>query len=140
MKKGALKYWVKFMKIINPVKVSKPVTFRDFPRVWKESWRIKFIMMKPFEGKYPQASSISHCQIEEKDPLRFFVLGNSWHVFEGTPMKLKKFFGWPRARTIINPKIINHERKVMSMKEGCMSWEQQESKARKMSREVESWA
>lgn len=72
--------------------------------------------MSPFEGRYPFASSISHCQIEGNDPLRFFVVDQ-----EGNYIKLKKFFGFPRARTIINPVIISHGKKKVKQKEGCMS-------------------
>ena len=80
--------------------------------------------MTPFEGRYPQASSISHCQFEAEDPLRFFVLSNVGHYFEGAPVKvkLKKFFGWPRARTIINPEIVWHSEDRIKSVEGCMSY------------------
>lgn len=112
------------MKIIVPSKTSRPVEFnlKDIWRVIKDSWRIKWAMLSPFPGKYPVASSISHCQMEENDPLRFFVLGNSWHVFEGNPVKLKKFFGFPWPRTIINPEIIAHGKSEIKSREGCMGF------------------
>lgn len=110
------------MNIIVPNKPSRSVRWTDLPRVFRDSWRIKVAMMKPFPGRYPKASSISHCQIEAEDPLRFFVLGDSWHVFEGSPMKLKKFFGFPWARTIINPDIIEGHGQRVKSQEGCMSF------------------
>lgn len=110
------------LKIIIPTQKSRPVRFSDLWRVFVDSWRIKWRMLFIFEGKYPTASSISHCQITNKDPLRFFVLGDSWHTFEGRPMKLKKYFGWPRARTIINPLIIGHGNVMIKGKEACMSF------------------
>ena len=110
------------MNIIVPTKQSRAVKFSDLWRVFIDSWRIKWAMMTPFEGKYPVASSISHCQIEHDDPLRFFVLGNSWHVFEGKPAKLKKFFGFGWPRTIINPVIVSTGNKKVKSKEACMSF------------------
>ena len=105
-----------------PVEKSREVTLRDLPRLIAESWRIKFAMMKPFPGRWPSASSISHSQVCGVDPLRFFVVGNSWHVFDGSPMRLKRFFGFPWARTIWNPVIVGHGNEVMRTKEACMSF------------------
>lgn len=124
------------MKIITPEKKSYPVTLKDLPKVFWDSLRIKWAMRKPFPGRYPWASSVSHCQIEAKRPLRFFVVDREGGISEaGTRIpqtgigknkkrliqatKLKKYFG---ARTIINPEIIETSKSFMKMKEACMSF------------------
>ena len=89
-------------------------------------------MTGTFPGRWPNASAISHCQIEQEDPLRFFVLGNSWHNFENRPAKLSSYFGWPRARIIINPVIIETGDSVIKSEEGCYSSPKQ--KTRKVNR------
>jgi len=104
------------LKIIQPTKKSEPVRFKDIIKVLIDSLRIKWAMMNPFDGRYPVASSIAHCQIEATNPLRFFVLGRAWHLAAGKPYKLKRFFGFPWPRTIINPEIIWHgEDKIKSI-------------------------
>ena len=118
------------LKIIKLIKKSRPVKFKDIFRVLIDSWKIKWLMRMPFEGRFPNASSISHCQLEgtQNDPLRFFVLGNDIHLFRDSrgqvkykPIKLKKYFGFPYPRTIINPEIIWHNEKLIKSREGCMS-------------------
>ena len=118
------------LKIIKPTKKSRPVKFKDIFRVLIDSWKIKWLMMRPFQGRFPNASSISHCQLKgtQNDPLRFFVLGNDIHLFRDNkgqvkykPIKLKKYFGFPWPRTIINPEIIWHNEKLIKSREGCMS-------------------
>lgn len=109
-------------KFITPTTVSRPVafTFNDIWRVWITSWKIKWAMLSPFEGKYPYASSISHSQIEPNDPLRFFVVD-----LEGNFINLGRFFGWKflSARTIINPEIISKGNETQYIREGCMSFQ-----------------
>ena len=118
------------LKIIKLIKKSRPVKFKDIFRVLIDSWKIKWLMRMPFEGRFPNASSISHCQLEgtQNDPLKFFVLGNDIHLFRDSrgqvkykPIKLKKYFGFPYPRTIINPEIIWHNEKLIKSREGCMS-------------------
>lgn len=110
------------LELIIPTQKSRPVELKDLWRVIVDSTRIKWRMLFLFEGRFPTASSISHCQITIADPLRFFVLGNSWHAFESRPMKLKKYFGWPRARTIINPLILDHGNVIIKNMEVCLSF------------------
>lgn len=107
------------MNIIIPTKPSRAVTFTDIPKVLWDSIKIKWAMLSPFPGKYPFAASISHCQIEPKDPLRFFVVDK-----EGNHIKLGKFFGWKllSVRTIMNPEIIDTGKVTMYQREGCMSF------------------
>ena len=114
--------WIHMLKFIKPKKESRSVQLKDIWRVFKDSLKIKFAMMKPLPGRWPNASSISHCQITDKDPLRFFVIGNSWHLFENRPVKLKKYFGWPYVRTIMNPKIISIGNVSYKSREGCFSF------------------
>ena len=68
----------------------------DLWNVIKDSWRIKLAMLSPFPGKYERAASISHCQIEANDPLRFFVVDREfgWKFGFGKLLPL---------RTIIKP-------------------------------------
>ena len=133
------------MKIIIPIKKSRPArfTFKDIWRIIIDSWKIKWAMRRPFAGRFPFASSISHCQIELNDPLRFFVVDKEGGMNEqgvrlkqGT--KLKRYFG---ARTIINPEIIGHGEATIKSREGCMSFP--DGKIRKIKRwetvEVKYW-
>lgn len=108
----------------------------DLPRVLCDSLKIKWAMFKPLPGKWPNASSISHCQIEEKDPLRFFVLGNGWHLFENRPVRLSRYFGFPWVRTIMNPEIIGHGQALFHNREGCFSYQ---DKTRKIKRFETIW-
>ena len=116
------------LKIINPTKKSRFVKLTDLPKVFWESFKIKWAMRTPFEGKYPFAASISHCQVEAEDPLRFFVVDREGGTYEKDkkgnikPLRyaypLKKWFG---ARTIINPVPVGHGKEIISSMEGCMS-------------------
>ena len=86
-------------------------------------------MRTPFEGKFPFAASISHCQIADNDPLRFFVVDKEGGTYTKdrkgnfSPLRhsfpLKKWFG---ARTIINPRIVGHGEETLRSLEGCMSY------------------
>jgi len=105
------------LRVIIPKKPSRPVRLTDLARVWKDSSRIKLAMMNPFPGRYPVAFSIAHPQIEESDPLRFFVVGNA-RFADGK--KLKWYFGG--MRTIINPQIIWKSETTTRYKEACMSF------------------
>lgn len=102
------------LKIIIPDKPSRPVKFWDLWRVLKDSMRIKFAMLSPFPGRYEKAASISHCQIEASNPLRFFVVDKQFGWYYGN--KLLKI------RTIINPKIVSTHGLMLKSKEGCMSY------------------
>lgn len=103
------------LKTIVPTKSSREVEFCDLWKVMKDAVRIKLAMLHPFPGKYERAASISHCQIEADDPLRFFVIDKDFGWF----------FGWGKilpARVIINPKIISHGTQHQHIREGCMSY------------------
>lgn len=115
---------------------------KDIWRVIKDSIRIKLAMRKPFEGRYPFASSISHCQIESEEPLRFFVVDKEGGISErGVRLKqatrLSKYFG---ARTIINPVIILHGKNIIEHKEACMSIDDKPRKVKRWENiEMEYW-
>ena len=104
------------LRVIIPNKPSRRVHFNlaDFKRIAKDAFRIKMAMRSPFPGRYPLAASISHCQIAEQDPLRFFVV-NKWGN-----QKLKWYFGG--MRTIINPEITWTGKASTRNREGCMSF------------------
>ena len=128
------------LKIINPTQKSRPVRIWDIPRVIRDSIKIKIAMLRPFDGRFPFAASISHCQIEPDDPLRFFVVDKEGGIYNKDkrgnikPLRyaipLKKWF---RARTIINPAIIKRGEEIISSIEGCMSEEN------KKKRRIKRW-
>lgn len=110
------------LKFVVPQERSRKAGLRDIPRVVWWSWKIKWAMRWPFPGMFPWASSISHCQVTDKDPLRFFVVdkegGVSEHGVLKYSTKLRRYFG---ARVIINPEIVSHGKTEMQVREGCMS-------------------
>jgi peptide deformylase len=59
-------------------------------------------------GKYSGISALAHSQIEDKDPLRFFV--------------------FPKGLVIINPVITAHTKAPIFKTEGCMSYPDEEAK------------
>ena len=116
------------LNLIIPIKKSRPakLNWRDIYVIIRDSCRIKRAMRRPFPGRYPYASSISHCQLKsaQNDPLRFFVVDREGGMREeGVRLrqatKLKRYFG---ARTIINPEIIGHGKETVMSKEGCMGF------------------
>lgn len=111
---GAVESLNEGLKIIVPTKESRSVRFTDLWRVFKDSLRIKLAMLSPFPGKYEKAASISHCQIEANDPLRFFVVAPQFGWYYGN-----RLF---KVRTIINPRIISTGGMLLKSKEGCMSF------------------
>lgn len=112
------------MNLIIPSQTSREVTWKDLPRVLWDSLCIKLAMRRPFEGRFPYASSIAHCQITDKDPLRFFVTGieggmtRNGILLRRTATKLSKYFG---ARIIMNPVIVSVSGKELPVQEACMS-------------------
>ena len=137
MREGVLSKIDKGFTIVIPEKPSREIKLSDIFRVFIDSWRIKLAMLSPFPGHYPKAASISHCQIDGKDPLRFFVL-DKWEIERGAGggwnrktqrhssggMKFGWYFGSRLlpVRTIINPEIIEHSAEAFQSREGCMSF------------------
>ena len=80
---------------------SRWVTTSDLPMVLADGLDMVAMCNLP-RGKYGGGAAIAHSQIEDKDPLRFFVLSN------GT--------------VIVNPIIINHTKSIIERVEGCLSF------------------
>lgn len=114
LNKGILESASEGLNVIIPTKESRPVRFKDLWRVLKDGARIKLAMLRPFPGKYEKAASVSHCQIEGNDPLRFFVVDRNWGWHYGNKLL--------PIRTVINPKIVWHGAMEIKSKEGCMSY------------------
>lgn len=81
-------------------KKSRWVNEKDINRVVEEGQILLTLCTIP-RGMYNNISAIAHSQIDDKDPLRFFVLID--------------------GRVIINPKIINHTKVPVESNEGCLS-------------------
>lgn len=82
-------------------KKSRWVTEADLDRVVADGKDLVAMCNLP-RGKYSGIAALAHSQIEEKDPLRFFIL--------------------PNGMVIINPVIIDHTKVPVFKSEGCMSY------------------
>ncbi len=82
-------------------KISREVKAKDMPRVL-EDMQIMYALCHAPAGYYRQAHAIAHSQINDKDPLRFFVIQDQ--------------------RVIINPKIIRSTKVGTLKDEGCMTF------------------
>lgn len=80
---------------------SRWVTLSDVPLIIKEA-KILLALCNLTFGDYTNIPALAHTQINDKDPLRFFVL-NSGVI-------------------IINPIIINHTKVPVLLIEGCISY------------------
>lgn len=80
---------------------SKWVTDADIPKVLADGKDLVAMCNLP-RGKYSGISALAHSQMDDKDPLRFFVL--------------------PTGMVIINPVIVNHTNTIIPKAEGCMSF------------------
>lgn len=82
-------------------KIARVVTEDDVKTVMKDATNmVKLSRMG--RGYYQNAAAIAHPQINDKDPLRFFVLKDGF--------------------LIVNPEIIEHTRHTIDSQEGCMSF------------------
>lgn len=82
-------------------KQSRIVTEEDIDRVMKEG-EVMLILCNIPRGMYGNISAIAHPQIDDNDPLRFFILSS--------------------GMIIINPVIINHTKTPVFKREGCCSF------------------
>jgi peptide deformylase len=82
-------------------KKSRWVTKKDLQEVVADGKDLVAMCRIP-RGKYSGISALAHPQIDDKDPLRFFVL--------------------PNGMVIINPVITGHTKVPVSKDEGCMSF------------------
>lgn len=80
---------------------SRWVTVADLPRVVSDGKDLVAMCNIP-RGKYSGISALAHPQIDDKDPLRFFVL--------------------PNGMVVINPVITNNTKAPLFKEEGCMSF------------------
>lgn len=98
-------------KIINPHKVmSNEVTKHDVKRVYQEALKM-YPLLNKRHGFYNKHFAISHQQITDKYPLRFFVVND----------RMDEFKGWESA-IILNPIIVRHTENTIDSKEACMSF------------------
>jgi len=89
-------------KLVKPHnKVSRDVTQDDVARL-SEDGKILFNLCYTQVGLYPGAYAMHHSQIDDQDPLNYFVTAN--------------------REIIINPKIIRHTKTPVDSKEGCMTF------------------
>lgn len=89
-------------------KPSRWVTIEDLPRVVAEGKVMLDLMHLP-RGKYSTGvAALAHSQIEDQDPLRFFVL--------------------PNGMVVINPVVTSHSKAPVYKTEGCMSYPDEEMK------------
>jgi peptide deformylase len=95
----------KYVKPHN--KKSRKVTEEDLDRVLEDA-PIMHEMCLVGRGDYTTAYAIAHPQINDEDPLAFYV------TFEG--------------QIVINPHIINHTRHFVDKREGCMSYPEEPMK------------
>lgn len=80
---------------------SRWVTPEDLPRVLADGKDLVAMCNLP-RGKYSGISALAHSQIDDKDPLRFFVL--------------------PNGMVVINPVITNNTKAEIFKDEGCMTF------------------
>jgi len=90
-----LKYYVKPHR-----KKAREVKTKDIKRVVEDA-NIMFNLCYTPRGLYPSAFAIAHSQINDKDPLSFFVLNDQ--------------------KIIINPVITRHTKVPVDSEEGCLS-------------------
>ena len=84
-----------------PLKKTRWVVASDLQRLCADGRDMATMCAIP-RGKYTSASAIAHSQIDNVDPLRFFVL--------------------PNGLVMINPVIVNHTKVPMFKREGCFSF------------------
>lgn len=92
------------MKIIQNIgKIqSRKVMAKDIQRVRDSITGMVALCHRPLGFHKDGAFALAHCQVNQEDPLRFFVLAN--------------------GNTIINPVIHKHLGKTVRHQEGCMSY------------------
>jgi peptide deformylase len=90
------------MKVIKPhKKVSRDVTEDDLKFVAQEAKEMEKLCNKE-TGRYPGGLAIAHCQVNEDDPLRFFVTR--------------------AGGIVVNPIIMARQKYPTMSSEGCLSY------------------
>lgn len=99
------------IKIVPPHKlISRDVTPADVDQVYKDA-KDMYDLIGEKIGNYAGFYAIAHCQITEKDPLRFFLINPQHAIFDEFP-----------EAVIINPVIIRHTKHTVEKEEGCLSY------------------
>lgn len=81
--------------------ISRPVKDEDIRTLLKD--RVEMIQLCfKITGRYEGGLAVAHCQVEYKDPLRFYVT--------------------KEGRTIVNPEIVDHTKHTIDHAEGCLSF------------------
>ena len=83
-------------------KKSREVTEKDLPKLMEDA-HIMFQLCFAPHGMYFGGFAVHHSQVNEKDPLNFFVTYDK--------------------ELIINPVMVNHTKTTIGSKEGCLSFE-----------------
>ena len=90
------------MEIVKPhKKISKPVKEKHLEKIIEISFEMIKFCQNP-KGNFREILSLTHPQIEEKRPLRFFVTSE--------------------GEIVINPKVINHTKHTVDSLEGCVTF------------------
>jgi hypothetical protein len=95
----AMKYLARYVPPHN--KPSRLVTEEDVPKIVEEG-KVMINLCRIPRGGARGAEAIAHMQIEDKDPLAFFVT--------------------QKGEVIINPEIVRHSCYMVDKEEGCMSF------------------
>jgi len=82
-------------------KVSREVTKEDLMKVVDEA-KVMYNLCFTLSGNFMGGYAVAHSQIDDKDPLRFFVTH--------------------KKEIIINPKMIRHTNHPVDSREGCLSF------------------
>lgn len=91
------------MKILQNIgdKVSREVEEKDMERMLTDAPEMVMLCHRPCGFHTNGAKTLAHCQVDQEDPLRFFVLDDG---------------------TIIYNPIIHESQKLVNSDEGCMSF------------------
>lgn len=96
-------------------KKARPVGEKDIPRVIKDGMRMAEMCLVG-RGDYTLADALAHTQVDDQDPLRFFV-------YRTTNQK-----GEPDMFLFINPVIVGTSGTPVGELEGCMSFPEEPMK------------
>lgn len=82
-------------------KISRDVTDADLPKLMEDA-HIMYNLCFTKNGKYYGGFAVAHCQINDSDPLKFFVTADK--------------------EVVINPVMLNHTAQELDKMEGCLSF------------------
>lgn len=91
-----------FARIVPPHhNKSRPVTEADLPKVMEEG-KVLYNLCYTRCGRYNGAHAVHHSQIDDKDPMNFFITAD--------------------REIIINPTMTRHTKALVDSKEGCVTF------------------